>query len=96
MRHATPSDLLAIETLLAALRARPELRERTPGSFYRKSQAFLHFHEDRGQLFADLKEGAEFVRHALLSPKDEEKLLARIERVLRQSGRKSASPALPG
>ena len=31
------------------------LTERTPGSFYRKSSAFLHFHEDPAGLFADVK-----------------------------------------
>ena len=55
MRHARAEDLDAIEPILVELRARPELTERSPGTFYKKSQAFLHFHEDPAGLFADVR-----------------------------------------
>lgn len=55
MKHATPATLDAIEPLLAGLRKVPGLRERRRGIFYRKSVAYLHFHEDPAGLFADVK-----------------------------------------
>lgn len=56
MKHATAQTLAAaIPELMALLRALPQLSERTPGSFYRKSQALLHFHEDPVGLFVDVK-----------------------------------------
>jgi hypothetical protein len=58
VKHATPSALDQLETLLEQLRAVPGLRERSRGVFYRKSQAFLRFHEDPKGLFADLRDAA--------------------------------------
>ncbi|MBV9509805.1 MAG: hypothetical protein JO303_05945 [Caulobacteraceae bacterium] len=55
MKHAGPAALDALAPLLEAIRARPGLTERKPGVFYRKHQAWLHFHEDPAGLFADLK-----------------------------------------
>jgi hypothetical protein len=55
MKHATPATLDTIEPLLAGLRKVPGLRERQRGIFYRKSIAYLHFHEDPEGLFADVK-----------------------------------------
>ena len=64
MRHARPQDLDRLEDLLVQLRALPGLTEKSRGTFYRKSRAFLHFHEDPAGLFADLREagGNEFER----------------------------------
>ena len=55
MKHAGPDTLAAIAPLLQRLRAQPGLVERTPGCFYRKSTAFLHFHDDPTGLWADVK-----------------------------------------
>ncbi len=55
MRHARDEALDALEPVLVQLRARPELTERSRGTFYRKSQAFLHFHEDPAGVFADVR-----------------------------------------
>lgn len=55
MKHATPATLDAIEPLLAGIRKFPALTERKRGIFYKKSIAYLHFHEDPAGLFADLK-----------------------------------------
>lgn len=57
MRHARDCDLDRLEALLAQLRALPGLTEKKRGVFYRKSKAFLHFHEDPKGLFADLSGG---------------------------------------
>jgi hypothetical protein len=55
MKHAGSATLYALEPLLTRLRAIPGLVERTPGSFYLKSRAYLHFHEDPTGTFADVK-----------------------------------------
>ena len=63
MRHATPDDLVELEDLLASLRALDGLFEKKPGTFYRRSRAFLHFHADPGGLYADVRlEGDDFER----------------------------------
>ena len=63
MKHATASALDQLEPLLQRLRAIPILTERKRGVFYRKSAAFLHFHEDPTVLYADMRgEGGDFVR----------------------------------
>ncbi len=56
MKHASASALDALEPLLAELRALPGLVERSRGVFYRRSRAFLHFHEDPRGLFADVRD----------------------------------------
>lgn len=56
MRHARDQDLDRIEDLLARLRALPGLVEKKRGVFYRKSRAFLHFHEDPKGMFADISD----------------------------------------
>ena len=61
MKHATPAALDQIEELLEKLRAYP-LKERSRGTFYRGSSAFLHFHEDPAGVFADLKLRGDFER----------------------------------
>ncbi len=55
MRHATPAALDRLEPLLNELRTLSALKERSRGTFYRGSRAFLHFHEHGGALFADLR-----------------------------------------
>jgi hypothetical protein len=57
MKHATPAVLDTIEPLLAQLRTLG-LTEKSRGIFYRKSRAFLHFHEDPKGLFADIRDAA--------------------------------------
>jgi hypothetical protein len=63
MKHAGSVALDRLEPLLARLRALPGLTETSRGAFYRRSRAFLHFHEDAAGLFADVRgvDGA-FVR----------------------------------
>ena len=64
MKHATASALDRLEPLLATLRTLPGLKEMSRGVFYRKSKAFLHFHEDARGLFADVRQSdGEFDRH---------------------------------
>ena len=56
MRHARDQDLDRVEGLLIELRTLPGLTEKKRGVFYRKSRAFLHFHEDPKGMFADLSD----------------------------------------
>ena len=62
MRHATPVALDELEDLLSRLRAIPGLKEKSRGTFYRGSRAFLHFHEDPAGLFADIRMSDDFER----------------------------------
>lgn len=64
MKHAGSAALDQLEPLLTELRTLPNLREKSRGVFYRKSQAFLHFHEDPKGLFADMRDatGRDFER----------------------------------
>jgi hypothetical protein len=55
MKHAGPDALAALEPVLRELRSLPAIKERATGTFYRRSKAFLHFHEDPEGLFADVR-----------------------------------------
>jgi hypothetical protein len=78
MRHARPDALDVLEDVLSAVRSRTELTERKRGIFYRRSTAFLHFHEDAAGLFADVKVGKQFDRLPVNTPKEREALLAQV------------------
>jgi hypothetical protein len=55
------------------------LLERAPGSFYRKSKAYLHFHEDPSGTFADVKlNGVEFTGVRATTPEEQAHLLTLI------------------
>ena len=56
MKHAGSAALAALEDVLGRLRQSPELREKSRGVFYRKSRAFLHFHEHGDDLYADVRQ----------------------------------------
>lgn len=78
MKHAGPDALDQLEPLLARVRALPGLVEKKPGTFYRKSRAFLHFHEDPEGLFADIRAGdaADFDRFDVTTPAGADALMA--------------------
>jgi hypothetical protein len=63
VKHAGRDALDRLEPLLAEIRTMG-LIEKSRGVFYRRSQAFLHFHEDPAGLFADIRSaaGSEFDR----------------------------------
>lgn len=82
MRHATPEDLERLEALLAELRGLAQLRERKPGSFSRGSRAFLHFHEDSGDLYADVRLDSTFERLKVTSADDQAVLLSRVRKAI--------------
>jgi hypothetical protein len=79
MRHATQEDLDHLEALLAELRELPQLRERRRGYFSRGGQAFLHFHEDAGDYYVDVKLDSEFQRMKVTSRADQAQFLTRVK-----------------
>jgi hypothetical protein len=77
MKHAGPQALDRLEPLIARIRELPGLAEKARGVFYRKSRAFLHFHEDPKGLFADIRiEGEDFERIDVTGPDGAERLVA--------------------
>jgi hypothetical protein len=83
MRHATPEDLDAIEPLLEQLRAVRGIHEKKPGIFYRGSKAFLHFHVDQDDFFADVRlVGPDFERMRTTTKADQRALIAAIRKSL--------------
>ena len=76
MKHAGEDALNRLEPLLEELRATEELVEKRRGIFYRKSAAFLHFHEDPAGLFADVRLGEDFARYRVETDGERSALLA--------------------
>jgi hypothetical protein len=82
VRHATEEDLDRLEALLAELRGLPQLRERKRGYFSRSSRAFLHFHEDAGDLYVDVRLGDTFERMRVTSAAEQADFVSRVLEVL--------------
>ncbi len=82
MRHASEDDLDQLESLLVQLRKLPQLRERKRGSFSRGSRAFVHFHEDAGDYFVDVRLDADFERVRVTSPDEQAAFLAQVRKAL--------------
>ena len=79
MKHAGPEALDSLAELLAAVRARG-LKEPRRGIFYRKGKAWLHFHEDKAGVFADIRRGAEWERFRVSDAAEQANLLRLIDR----------------
>jgi hypothetical protein len=82
MKHASADTLRQIEGVLAELRTLPGLREKSPGAFYRKGSAFLHFHEDPAGVFADVKVEGDWTRRAINNRTAQAALLRDVRRLL--------------
>ena len=82
MRHATPEDLVHVEPVLVELRKFSQLRERKRGYFSRGSRAFLHFHEDAGDFYVDVRLDSAFTRVKVTSSEEQADLLSRVRRTL--------------
>jgi hypothetical protein len=81
MKHAGSIALLALADLITAVRARG-LTEKRAGTFYRNGKAWLHFHEDKAGLFADIRVSTEWVRFRVSERQEQGSLLAFIDRNL--------------
>ena len=67
--------------MVEELRRVDALVERTPGSFYLRSKAFLHFHIDGDDVWCDVKlSGQTFDRVRATSRADQRRLLAAVRR----------------
>jgi len=82
MKHAGVAALHGLSELLEQIRIKEGIKEKSLGVFYRKSKAFLHFHEDPAGLFADLRVGADFDRYPVNTKKDWKALLRAVDRAL--------------
>lgn len=82
MKHAGAEALRELSDLLEQIRLRQGLKEKTLGVFYRKSKAFLHFHEDPAGMFADVRAGKQFDRYPANTAKERRALLTVIDRAL--------------
>ena len=82
MKHAGAAALDELGDLIAQVRAREGLREKQTGVFYRKGKAWLHFHEDKAGLFADLRAGTDWERFRVSDTDEQVLLLAAIDRAL--------------
>jgi hypothetical protein len=84
VRHITPARLDGIEELLASLRTVDGLVERKRGVFYRRSRAFLHFHEDGDDVYADVRLGGDDFERLRATTKSEQRAL--VKRIVRATG----------
>jgi hypothetical protein len=85
MKHAGSEALGRISDLLESLRALPALKEKGPGVFYLGSKAFVHFHEDGDDVYADVRPtgAADFSRVKVTGVTGQRQLL----RIARQARR---------
>jgi hypothetical protein len=83
MKHASSDALRGLSDLLDQIRVKDGIKEKNLGIFYRKSKAFLHFHEDPAGLFADLKVGGDFDRYPVNTKREWNALLSAIDRALK-------------
>jgi hypothetical protein len=94
VKHAGAEALAVLSEFLQKLRNRPSLIERKPGIFYVRGRAFLHFHEDRAGLFADLRQGGDWLRLAVNDVGDRERLLVAVDRTINEEKTARAAPPL--
>jgi hypothetical protein len=64
------------------LRKLPQLHARKPGYFSRGSRAFLHFHEDAGDLYVDVRLDGKFQRMRVTSRNEQAGFLSQVRRAL--------------
>ena len=82
MKHAGSAALGALGGLLAEIREHGGLVERSPGVFYRKGRAFLHFHEDPSGLHADIRPQNAWERFRVETKAERQTFLTRLGEAL--------------
>lgn len=83
VKHISPAALDELEGVLHELRAIDGLTEKKRGVFYRRSRAFLHFHEDPRGLYADVRVDTDFERFRVTTKSERRRLLSLVRRVRR-------------
>lgn len=82
MKHAGNQALDTLEDVLAKIREQPGLKEKKRGVFYLKSSAFLHFHEDKLGMFADVRTSNGWMRYPITRSEHRVSFLHEIERLI--------------
>jgi hypothetical protein len=84
VRHADEATFEDLADVLAALRRIPGLTEKKTGSFYRRSKALVHFHDDPTGPYADLRTEAagDFERIRVRTLAERRRFLARVRAVI--------------
>ena len=83
MRHPRDGELDRLAPVLEQLRGIDGLVERKPGVFYRRSKAFLHFHVDGDDFYADVRlDGADFERMKVTSKTAQRALIASVRQAV--------------
>ena len=84
MKHASTEALMGLTSLLTQIRSIDVLVEKSPGVFYRRSKAFLHFHEDSEGLFVDVRLHVDepFTRLPVTTSRQQSALVSDIRRAL--------------
>jgi hypothetical protein len=82
VRHATQDGLDRLGVLLFELRKLPQLRERKRGYFSRGAWVFLHFHEDAGDLYVDVRLDSKFQRLKVTSRDEQTGFLSQVREAL--------------
>jgi hypothetical protein len=85
VKHAGEAALDIIEPLLTELRRLEGVRERKPGVFYKKSSAFIHFHEDPAGIFADVRKEREWLRLPVNTPSERRQLVRLVSQLVPSS-----------
>lgn len=89
MKHAGKEALRQLESVLVELRSVNGLKEKSEGVFYWRSRACLHFHEDPGGLFADLRlSGDDFTRWPVNTAAEQRKLVRAVQTAIDMLGTK--------
>jgi hypothetical protein len=83
MKHAGEAALGAIQPMLTELRQLEGIRERSPGVFYQKSSAFIHFHEDPAGIFADVRRDREWLRLPVNTASERRQMVRLVREILR-------------
>lgn len=82
MKHAGGAALEIIEPMLIELRQLEGIRERKPGVFYKKSSAFIHFHEDPAGIFVDMRRDSEWLRLPVNTSSERRQLVRLVGEIL--------------
>jgi hypothetical protein len=83
MKHAGPDALDRLEPFLRQLRKIGGLKEKSRGTFYRGSRAFLHFHEHGEEFYADMRVGDDFERFPATKSDQREALMKKVKAALK-------------
>jgi hypothetical protein len=83
VRHPRDGELDHMVPVFEQLRGMDGLVERKTGVFYRRSKAFLHFHVDDDDVYADVRlAGVGFERMKVTTKTEQRALVAAVRRAL--------------